>query len=576
MFKKSNSSSPPTIFSGISQHMSKQKIKRLDNPNAWHNCFHKEITSRIDEDIFSPLYSKDNGRPNASVRILVAMLILKDGNDWTDEQLFEACNFNILVGYALGLSNLSDNAPSEATYYNFKVALLKYEQENGINLLEKCFQSLTKDQIFRYQVSGGSVRMDSKLIHSNVAKNTRLQLCVGVMSKFYKSLKEPSVDLIDRSDKKLLDEMSGKTVEQYTYRLDKKSGAVRLELCGRVIYRLMRLFSHMDSDEYKLLERLWNEHFERIEEENDEDQTKLKDKQDQSGSTLQSAHDAEAAYRKKSGSKTQIITGYVTNVTETCAVAPAVKPGEEQQKPLNLITDVQTEKATFSDDKFFIPAIINTRSILNNEIENVLSDGAYNSVINEQFSNTEGGEFEWFVTAIQGVEGNYDFEKVGAQQYRVTDRRDGKTQLTVLTEKGKYRINDNYSKTKYRYLELKAITNYFRRKKIKEYPQWVHSLRANSESTIHQVFCKLDGAKSKYRGLFKHHQYAINRCFWTNFRRILGKRVEMNEIMTNTLIGLFTFITSLTSIVFRFFLDIKTTNKILYCSSENRHFSRGF
>ncbi len=576
MFKKSNSSSPPTIFSGISQHMSKQKIKRLDNPKAWHNCFHKEVTSRIDEDIFSPLYSKDNGRPNASVRILVAMLILKDGNDWTDEQLFEACNFNILVGYALGLSNFSDNAPSEATYYNFKVALLKYEQENGINLLENCFQSLTKDQIFRYQVSGGSVRMDSKLIHSNVAKNTRLQLCVGVMNKFYRSLKEASIDLIDSEDKELLDEMSGKSVEQYTYRLDKKSGTARLALCGSVIYRLIKLFSELDSEEYKLLKRLWNDHFELIEEDNDNDQTKLKDKKHQSGSTLQSAHDAEAAYRKKSGSKTQIITGYVTNVTEICAVTPAVELGEQQEKPLNLITDVQTEKATFSDDKFFIPAIVNTRSILTNEIENILSDGAYNSVINEQFSNTEGTEFEWFVTAIQGVEGNYDFEKVGEQQYRVIDRRDGKTQFTVLTEKGKYRINDNYSKTKYRYLESKAITNYFRRKKIKEYPQWVYSLRANSESTIHQVFCKLDGMKSKYRGLFKHHQYAINRCFWTNFRRILAKKTELNEKTVNALIGLSTVVTSLTSIGFGIFLDIKITNRILYRSSKNSLFSRGF
>ena len=577
MFKKSKSSSSINIFSGISQHMSKQKVKRLDNPKAWHNCFHKEITSRIDEDIFSPLYSKDNGRPNASIRILVAMLILKDGNDWTDEQLFEACNFNILVGYALGLSNLSDNAPSEATYYNFKVALLKYEQDKGINLLEKCFQSLTKDQIFRYQVSGGSVRMDSKLIHSNVAKNTRLQLCVGVMTKFYKSLEDCSVKLIEGSDKELLDQMSGKTVEQYTYRLDKKSGAARLEVCGTMIYRLIELFSDNDTQEYSLLKRLWNDHFEiKKDEDDDSDQIKLKNKKDQTGCTLQSAHDEDAAYRKKIGSKTQIITGYVTNITETCAVTPSVEEGDSKEKPLNLITDIQTEKATFSDDKFLIPAIVNTRKILNKEIKNVLSDGAYNSVINEQFSNFKDKEFEWFITAIQGVEGNYDFEKIGEQQYRVTDRRNGKIQLTVLTKSGKYRIEDDYSKTRYRYLEPKAITNYFRRKKIKQYPQWVHSLRANSEATIHQVFCKLDGMKSKYRGLFKHHQYAINRCFWTNFRRILAKRAKLDKKVANLLICWLRFITCLTTIIFRFFFKTKLTNKIIYRTSEKCLFSRTF
>jgi len=209
-------------------------------------------------------------------------------------------------------------------------------------------------------------------------------------------------------------------------------------------------------------------------------------------------------------------------------------------------------------------------------IKNVLSDGAYNSVINEQFSNFKDKEFEWFITAIQGVEGNYDFEKIGEQQYRVTDRRNGKNQLTVLTKSGKYRIEDDYSKTRYRYLEPKAITNYFRRRKIKQYPQWVHSLRANSEATIHQVFCKLDGMKSKYRGLFKHHQYAINRCFWTNFRRILAKRAKLDKKVANLLICWLRFITCLTTIIFRFFFKTKLTNKIIYRTSEKCLFSRTF
>jgi len=577
MFKKSKSSSLPNLFTGISQHLSKQKVKRLENPNSWHNCFYKEITSRIEEDIFSPLYVQDNGRPNAPIRILVGMLILKDGNDWTDEQLFEACSFNILVGYALGLSNLSDNAPSEATYYNFKLALLKFQEEKGINLLERCFQSLTKDQIIRYQVGGKSLRMDSKLIHSNVAKNTRLQLCLGVLSKFFKHLESSSLGLLDSSDKKLLEEISAKSVEQHTYRLDKQSVTDRLVVCGELIYRLVALFSQMETQEYVLLNRLWQDHFELVSDKNDgQDKPRPKDTKNQAGSTLQSAHDSDAAYRKKSGSKTQIITGYVTNITETCAVSPPIEEGQEKEKSLNLITDVQTQKATFSDDKFFMPAIESTRKLLESEIENVMSDGAYNSVINEQFSNFAQAEFNWFLTGIQGVEGNYDFEKIGEQQYWVSDRRDGNAQLAVLTKSGKYRIEDNYSKTNYRYLEQKTITNYFRRKKMKEYPQWVHSLRANSEATIHQVFCKLKGIKSKYRGLFKHHLYALNRSFWTNFRRILAKKVELSEKTIIILIHCLTFTIRWLSAIIEKKLSPKIINKILCRCSKIHLLSRSF
>lgn len=538
MFKTSKTSSSPSLFAGISQHLNKKKLKQLEDARSWHNCFYQEITCCIEESIFSPLYVEDNGRPNAPIRILVGMLILKDGNDWTDEQLFESCNFNILVSYALGLSNLSDSVPSPATYYNFKLALLEYELEKGINLLGKCFQSLTKDQILRYQVSGSSVRMDSKLIHSNVAKNTRLQLCLGVLSKFYKSLEESSLSLLSPADAELLKEISSKGVEQYTYRLNKQSAAERLETCGHLIFRLLDLYQTIDSEAYALLKRLWQEHFELIEQDEDNEgnnpSPKPKDTKDQSGSTLQSAHDPDAAYRNKPGSKKQIITGFVCNITETCVPSEASESSEEDQKedrkkekPLNLITDVQTEKATFSDDKFFMPAIQNTRKLLQDEIENALTDGAYNSIINEQFTHFDQASFTWYLTAIQGAEGYYDFEQIDKQTYKVTDRRDGKIQTTVLTKKGNHRIIENHAKPKYRYFEQKTITNYFRRQQMKEYPQWVHSLRANSEATIHQVFCKLNGMKSKYRGLFQHHQYALSRCFWTNFKRIHAKNIEI-------------------------------------------------
>lgn len=453
MFKKSKSSTNPSLFSGISQHLNGRKVKQLEDINAWHNCFYQEITSRIEENIFSPLYVEGNGRPNSSIRILVGMLILKDGNDWTDEQLFEACSFNILVSYALGLTNLSDSVPSPASYYNFKLALLKYEQAKGINLLERCFQTLTKDQILRYEVSGASVRMDSKLIHSNVAKNTRLQLCLGVLGKFYKSLNEQWISLLNQSDCTLLKEISSKGVEHYTYRLNKQSAAQRLETCGKLLFRLLDLYEDLQSEEYDLLKRLSKDHFELVKQtDRDNEVPKPKNTKGQSGSTLQSAHDSEAAYRNKPGSKKQIITGFVCNITETCAVNEASEQEAEDQeeepkeKPLNLITDVQTEKATFSDDKFLMPAIVNTRRLLQDEIENALTDGAYNSTINEQFSSFDEASFNWYLTAMQGAEGNYDFEQIDEQTYKVTDRRDGIVQTTVLTEKGKYRIVEHHNK----------------------------------------------------------------------------------------------------------------------------------
>ena len=74
------------------------------------------------------------GAPNASVRILVAMSILKEGFGCSDEDLFEKCEFDLLARKALGLEPLDDKLPSLDIYYLFGRRLADYEQKIGVNL----------------------------------------------------------------------------------------------------------------------------------------------------------------------------------------------------------------------------------------------------------------------------------------------------------------------------------------------------------------------------------------------------------------------------------------------------------
>lgn len=554
MFKKSKQHTTPNLFENYAQHLSSRKLKHYENSDSWHNVFYQEITSQIDENIFSVLYSS-TGRPNEPIRILVGMLILKDGYNWSDEQLYEACNFNILVSRALGLLNLSDQVPCLATYYNFKAKLTAYEKQTGINLLEQSFYKLTKSQILHYEVSGKSVRMDSKLLHSNIAKVTRLQLTIEVLKKFYKSLLKENLNYLKPKHEEVLNELRNKTSTQHTYPLNANQAEDKLTQLGNLAYELAEIYKNVRFDDttpstqeaYLLVQKLLSDHFEVIKtvksddvkEENPQNpqnpqkiSVQPKNRKGLGGTNLQSAHDSEASYRNKKGSKPQKIRGYVSNVSETCT--PNIVDSTNQPKPLNLITCVQTQTVTTSDDKFFQQALEITQDILQDKIENVLTDGAYNSATNLDFSKglgkSKNGEqalnqpINWYLTAIQGAEGFYDFYKMQGDQYRVTDRRTGHIQFTHKTPKGKYRINDINPQKKYRYFDPKTITNYFRRQQILEYPKWVQGARANTEASIHQMFCQLNGTKTKYRGLFKNHCYSINRAFWTNFRRILVYR----------------------------------------------------
>ena len=165
MYKRSELSTDQDLFSGVTQHLNGTRHKELTDPRAWHNQYYQNITSQVDESIFSCLYASRMGRPNASIRRIVAMIILKEGQNWTDEQLFEQVRYNLKVMRALGLTNLNDEAPSESTYYVFKDKLVQYADRTGEDLFHRLFEQLTTDQVIRYKVSGMQIRMDSKLIH---------------------------------------------------------------------------------------------------------------------------------------------------------------------------------------------------------------------------------------------------------------------------------------------------------------------------------------------------------------------------------------------------------------------------
>ena len=97
MFKKTDPNPQLDIFTAPSMQLGSRASKKYSDPNAWHNQFYSLVTTKIDEEIFKPLFpeGKKSGRPNASIRILVAMSALKEGFGCSDEDLFEKCEFEI-------------------------------------------------------------------------------------------------------------------------------------------------------------------------------------------------------------------------------------------------------------------------------------------------------------------------------------------------------------------------------------------------------------------------------------------------------------------------------------------------
>ena len=506
MFRKTESTPQLDLFTAPGNILPRRAQKKYTDEKAWHNQFFKLVTSRIDEESFRPLFEATTmGAPNASVRILVAMSILKEGFGCSDEDLFEKCEFDLLARRALGLEMLDDKLPSLDTYYLFGRRLTEYEQRTGINLMERCFEQVTGEQVKLFKISGSSVRMDSKLIGSNIAQYSRYELIHRTLCKV---LRQDSVmtmlnPKLRKGAEVWLGEDSGKTV----YRSNKDEMAQRLVRIGLYIYAVLKRLKD-DAPGYDLLHRVFHDQYVV-----EKGRVELKDKHKVASDSLQSPDDPDATYRDKGGQK---VSGYVTNITETI----------ESDKP-SIITSVQTEPVTFADCNFLQDAISNTERVTGHLVENVYADGAYQSLENREFARLHMG-MELLTGKLQGGCRYLLDREPGTDNLKVTDTETGEVFDAIYVGENKregkhWRVNLSHVKPTHpwRYFNEDEVRRSELRRKIESLPPEEQHKRNNIEAAMFQYSFHTRNGKTRYRGLFRHRLQAFHRCMWMNLRRLV-------------------------------------------------------
>jgi uncharacterized FlaG/YvyC family protein len=360
------------------------------------------MTTKIDEDTFKPLFKEGRmGHSNASVRVLVSMSILKEGRGYSDEELFESVEFDLLTRKALGLEMFDDVPPSLDTYYLFLRRICDYEARTGIDLMKECFEQVAGEQVKMMKISGRSIRMDSKPIGSNIARCSRYELVHRTLVKFLRVKDHTTLsDDLQELWKEYLKEDSGKTV----YRSDEDMLLNRLYAIGEFVYSLLNTIAS-DAPEYSLLEWVFSEQY-AVE----DGKIVLRDKKAIASDSLQSPDDQDAAYRHK---KDQKVTGYVTNITETV----------EGDKP-SIITSVQTKPANFGDCKFLQKAVDNTERVTGKAVKELYSDGAYQSPENREFAK-DHDEMELKTGRMQGGCRFILDRRENSDELKVTDTKTG-------------------------------------------------------------------------------------------------------------------------------------------------------
>lgn len=487
--------SPNSLFTG-------HTLKLYEDHGSWHNQFREHVTMRINEDLFSPLFCKNNGTPNSSIRVLIAMMILKEAEGLSDQKIFENCRFNMLIRSAIGLLNADDVVPTESTYYSFRKRISDYAKEGKENLLEVVFADITKKQCVDFEISGKRIRMDSKLLGSNIAWLSRYEIIHETFRLFYNQVKE--FGKLDATTVQQLDQLLMLEGNKVVYTVTSDEVKTRLQQLGELIYTVLPLFSTFNSTNYQTLKRVFEEQYK-------VDENKIviaRNKEEISAKSVQSPHDTDCTFRNKDGEK---VKGYSINVTESC----------DDGKNLNLIGNVDVRKVSTSDVDFLQEDIKKVQEVFPDKIEAVHADGAYHSPDNQVFCKEEN--IQLHLHAIQGSTGRYQFDLIESSDITILDTNTNKlvdvTKITCKNAIDKWRIKSDKG---YRYFTQKDIDTCLIRKKIANTPIETLQKRNNVEATIFQLGYHYSNAKSRYRGEIKHQMWANIRCLWVNFVRIIN------------------------------------------------------
>ncbi len=408
MFRKNEQHLQKPLFSGLNELPDKLR-EQLEG--SWAGTFYNEIFVRIDETIYEQLYADDASRPNSPVNVLVGLEMMKDGNGWSDEEMYENFCFNIQVRYGLGYRTLGEGHFDLRTMYNFRQRLSKHMRETGENLFEKTFEQVTDKQISTFALKTNQQRMDSTQIASNIREMSRLQLLVEVLQRVHREMSPPEQAVWTEEFAPYLKGSSG----QYLYRIKGRgSHQPHLEAIGELMHRLVKELAedYAQTVVYQMLVRVFAEHFRQ-----EEAKVQAKVGQELSANSLQSPDDLIASYRKKGD---EGFIGYVSNAAETC------HPDNDFQ----LILKMQIEPNTTDDAKMLAEAIPELKK--RTELAEMNTDGGYGSPEVDEVMTKHGVELHQ--TAIRGRQPTPNKFNLADCQWELNDN---KQPLAIITPQGK-------------------------------------------------------------------------------------------------------------------------------------------
>jgi len=515
MIRKTSVHGTLNVINNVDNFLTEKTREKYNDATEWFNVFLSQYTNKINEEIFFPLYCSDNGAPNASIRVIVAMIILKERAGWSYSSLTENCLGSIFVRRALGIFNFDDIVPCRATLFNFLSRLREYEAKTNEDLFKKACDEVTRGQILEFNIMGNKTRMDSALIGSNIKWLSRFELIYETLRYFYSKTKIDLIGLLTESELETLKEIAGERSDAVSYRSTTPELKSKIENFGPLYHKIIMAMKESKNEAIETLRKVFDQQYEVVGDTvNPLPAEKIK------ASSIQSPHDTDCHFNRKND---QEVKGYTANIIETC----------NPDNPLDLITSATIAPASTHDSKLFMEALEDTEKVTGQQIETVNTDATYHSVSNQEACKNKGIDHIKSALTCNTIFYDYIFDENG--DLVATELATGKTFRCekIKHKKDSAKTTWYFNNSKGRRIEItEGNINYrYLLRELKSRTKEEINLRNNVEATIHQVKYYLRGGKTVYRELFRHEIWLIGRCMSINCNRISKYLKELRKFV---------------------------------------------
>ena len=346
---------------------------------SWAGLFREHILKDLPVHKLARYFTAGFGRPTKELYTAMAVQILQQIHDLTDEETVSQLAFNIQWHYALDIPGESDEAKymCPKTLWNLRDIVMQH------NLDYVLFHQTTETLAKVFRVDTTKQRLDSVHIRSNMRRLGRIGIFVRSIHTFLVNLKRQHSEIFETLEKELVDRyFSEKALSCFSMVKPSESAKTLHQVSNDLADLIGRFREHPEVaslHSYRTLRRVFEEHC-TVAEGTDEGFT-LKPAKEIAADSLQNPSDPDATY---DGHKGQ---GYQVQVMETYCDA-----GEEiREQTLNLITHVELQRACDHDTHALMPALESAQERGLTPAE-LLADSLYGSDENVQQAKEIGVE----------------------------------------------------------------------------------------------------------------------------------------------------------------------------------------